>query len=56
VAQLEEFAAALRDADVDVDVIDAAGYSHADVNALIGSTDDPVMTKPVTAFYEDCFA
>jgi acetyl esterase/lipase len=55
VAQLEEFADALRAADVDVEVIDASGYSHRDVNHLIGSTTDPVMTKPVTAFLEDCF-
>ncbi len=55
VAQLEAFADALRDADVPVDVIDATGYSHAEVNDLIGSTDDPVMTDPVRAFYRRCF-
>jgi hypothetical protein len=56
VAQLGEFADALRAADVDVEIIDATGYSHAEVNDLIGSADDPVMTKPVTSFYEECFA
>jgi arylformamidase len=55
VAQLEEFADALRAADVDVEVIDASSYSHSDVNRLVGSTTDPVMTKPVTAFFEHCF-
>ena len=55
VAQLEEFADALRAADVDVEIIDASGYSHSDVNRLVGSTADPIMTKPVTAFFEDCF-
>jgi acetyl esterase/lipase len=55
VAQLEEFADALWAADVDVQVIDATGYSHGDVNRLIGSTVDPIMTKPVTAFFERCF-
>ena len=55
VAQLEQFAAALRAADVDVEIIDATGYSHAEVNELIGSTGDPIMTKPVTAFFEECF-
>ena len=54
VAQLEQFADALRAADVDVEVIDATSYSHMDVNRLVGSTTDPVMTKPVTAFFEDC--
>jgi acetyl esterase/lipase len=56
VAQLEEFADALRAADVDVQIIDATGYSHGDVNRLIGSTADPIMTKPVTAFFDRCFA
>lgn len=56
VAQLHEFADALREADVDVTIIDANGYSHMDVNRLVGSTTDPVMTEPVTAFLGDCFA
>ena len=56
VAQLQAFAAALRGAGVDVQVIDARGYSHMDVNDLIGSTTDTVMTKPVTAFFDHCFA
>ena len=56
VAQLGQFATALRAADVDVEIIDATGYSHAEVNELIGSTEDPIMTKPVKAFFEGCFA
>jgi hypothetical protein len=56
VAQLQAFADALRGAGVEVQIIDATGYSHRDVNELIGSTADPVMTKPVTAFFERCFA
>jgi arylformamidase len=56
VAQMQTFADALRAAGVDVQVIDASGYSHADVNRLIGSTTDPVMTEPVTAFFSKCFA
>jgi len=55
VAQLEQFADALRDVGVDVEVIDATGYSHMEVNRLIGSTDDPVMTTPVSRFFEGCF-
>jgi acetyl esterase/lipase len=56
VAQLQAFADALRAAGVDVQIVDATGYSHGEVNALIGSTTDPVMTEPVTAFFGDCFA
>ena len=56
VAQLQAFADKLRGTGVDVEVIDATGYSHGDVNQLIGSTTDPIMTKPVTAFFERCFA
>ena len=55
-AQMDAFAARLRGAGVDVQIIDATGYSHAQVNRLIGSTADPVMTTPVTAFFERCFA
>ena len=55
VVQLQAFAEALRGAEVDVQVIDATGYSHMDVNELIGSTTDTVMTKPVTAFFDRCF-
>jgi acetyl esterase/lipase len=55
-SQMDEFADALRSAGVDVRIIDATRYGHGDVNKLIGSTTDPVMTEPVTAFFEDCFA
>jgi acetyl esterase/lipase len=55
VAQMQAFADALRAAGVDVEVIDATGYSHGDVNRLIGSTTDDVMTAPVTQFFEQCF-
>jgi acetyl esterase/lipase len=54
--QMDAFAAKLRGAGVDVRIIDATGYSHGDVNQLIGSTTDSIMTKPVTAFFERCFA
>jgi len=54
--QMDAFADKLRGAGVDVQIIDATGYSHGDVNQLIGSTTDPIMTKPVTAFFERCFA
>ena len=55
-AQMDAFADKLRGAGVDVQIIDATGYSHGDVNQLIGSTTDPIMTKPATAFFERCFA
>ena len=54
--QMDAFADKLRGAGIDVQIIDATGYTHADVNQLIGSTTDPIMTKPVTAFFERCFA
>jgi arylformamidase len=54
-AQLDEFAAALRDADVDVEVIDATGLSHGDVNTRIGEPGDDVMTPAVTGFLDGCF-
>jgi acetyl esterase/lipase len=53
-AQMDAFAAALRAADVEVEIIDAAGLTHADVNRLIGSTADPTMTEPVTTFFREC--
>jgi acetyl esterase/lipase len=56
VAQLQAFADELRGAGVPVTIIDASGYSHMQVNQLIGSTTDPLMTKPVTAFFDHCFA
>jgi arylformamidase len=54
--QMDAFADKLRGAGVDVQIIDATGYSHNQVNRLIGSTTDPVMTAPVTTFFERCFA
>jgi acetyl esterase/lipase len=54
-AQMDRFAASLRDAGVPVTIIDATGYTHAQVSQLIGSTTDPVMTKPVTEFFTSCF-
>jgi acetyl esterase/lipase len=53
---MEEFAARLRGAGVEVSVVDATGYTHDQVTQLIGSTTDPVMTTPVTDFFTRCFA
>jgi acetyl esterase/lipase len=54
-SQMDSFADALRAADAPVQIIDATAYDHADVNRLIGSTTDPVMTEPVTRFFQECF-
>jgi len=56
IAQVEAFAEALRDAGVDVEIIDARGYTHMEVNDVIGSTTDRVMTDGVTNFFAECFA
>ena len=37
-------------------MVDATGYSHADVSQRLGTTDDAVVTPPVTTFLESCLA
>lgn len=54
-AKAEQFAAALRAAEVDVTIVDADGLTHADVNKLIGAPGDDVMTPAVTTFLDGCF-
>ncbi|MGH8985033.1 MAG: alpha/beta hydrolase [Acidimicrobiia bacterium] len=55
-AQLDEFVAAVRSVDVDVQTIDAGTLTHAQVNTRIGAQGDDVMTPAMTAFLDDCFA
>jgi arylformamidase len=50
-----EFAAAMRDAGAQTQVVLADGFSHRDVNDVIG-TDDPVVAQPVEAFLQQCLA
>jgi acetyl esterase/lipase len=55
-AQAEAFADALRAAGSEVEVIDATGYSHADVNQLLGEAGETVETPTITAFLQRCLA
>jgi acetyl esterase/lipase len=54
-AILEKFADALRDAKVDVTVIDGSALTHGQVNTQIGAPDDQVMTRTVMKFLRSCF-
>lgn len=49
-----EFAAALRDADVPVTVIDARELDHAEVSDDIGDPDDTVVTPALMEFLDGC--
>ena len=49
------FADAVQAAGGTATVIEAAGFSHADVNRLIGAPGDSVMTPAVTEFVAGCF-
>ena len=40
----------------DVTVVDATGYSHADVSQRLGTAGDSVVTPPVTTFLQSCLA
>jgi arylformamidase len=55
-AQATTFADALRAAGGTVTVVDASGYSHADVNQKLGTAGESVVTPPVTTFLESCLA
>jgi hypothetical protein len=50
-----EFAATLRDAGVPTTVVPTPGYSHGDVNRLLGDPSDQVLTPRVDEFLDDCF-
>jgi acetyl esterase/lipase len=55
-AQAEAFADALRAAGSEVEVVDATGYSHADVNHQLGVPGETVETPTITAFLQRCLA
>jgi acetyl esterase/lipase len=55
-AQANDFADALKAHGAEVTVVDATGYSHADVSVRLGSPSDTVVTPPVTTFLESCLA
>jgi arylformamidase len=54
VAAAQTFATAAEDAGSSVEVLEATGLTHADVNRLVGTTDDTVITPAVTTFLDDC--
>jgi len=49
-----QFGAALEEADGDVTYVDAPGYSHGDVNKLIGADAETVVTPPIEEFTKAC--
>jgi len=49
------FAASLREAGVPTTVVRTPGYSHGDVNRLLGDPTDDVLTPRVEAFLNACF-
>ena len=50
------YAQAFRDEGVPVTVVPTPGYSHGDVNRLLGSPADTLLTPHVEGFLDDCFA
>ncbi len=54
VAAARAFADAVQGAGATVDVLEATGLTHADVNRLIGADGDTVVTPAVTAFLDSC--
>jgi acetyl esterase/lipase len=54
VAETSEFASALRTAGAAATVLDAQGYSHADVNRRLGEPGESVVTPAVTEFIGSC--
>jgi arylformamidase len=50
----ETFARRLRDAGVEVTIIDAAALTHGQVNSEIGAPGDTVMTPPLSTFLAGC--
>lgn len=53
-ALAEAFAAALEAAGVRVEVVDATGLSHEQVNDAVGQAGDTVITPPLVSFLADC--
>ena len=51
-----DFASALRAAGAGVTVVDAKGYSHADVNRRLGEDGERTITPPIDAFLKGCVA
>jgi acetyl esterase/lipase len=56
VAAANAFADAVRTAGAGVDVLEATGLTHADVNRLIGTDGDTVVTPAITEFLDGCMS
>ena len=56
VAAARAFATAAEGAGSSVEVLEARGLTHGDVNRLVGAADDTVITPAVTTFLDDCLA
>jgi acetyl esterase/lipase len=54
VAAAQQFADALTAAGGKAQVVDAKGYTHADVNKKLGGAGETVVTPPVKAFITSC--
>jgi acetyl esterase/lipase len=54
VAAANAFATAAEGAGSSVDVLEARGLTHADVNRLVGADGDTVITPAITTFLEGC--
>jgi acetyl esterase/lipase len=50
-----DFASALQKAGTRAEVVNAAGYSHAEVNSRIGAPGETVVTQPLMQFLAGCF-
>lgn len=49
-----DFAAALTDAGIGAEVLNAPGYTHAEVNDAVGLPGETVVTPRLTGFLRDC--
>lgn len=56
VGMAEELAAAIRATGATSEVLDATPYTHEEVNTLLGTADDAVMTPVVDDFLTPCLA
>lgn len=52
---LGNFTAKLQSKNVSVSTIEAASYTHEEINSLIGSRIDLLMTQPIVEFLQSCF-
>lgn len=56
VAFAEQFIETLANAGTDISQIEASQYTHQGINNAIGETGERIVTAPVIAFLQNCFA